>query len=54
VVDQFDQIIDVMVSDVMVLARPGIRGRLFGQALKHGARSTEVDTDQAPVHSGSR
>jgi len=45
-IDQFGQLIDVLVSEKRNLA--AIR-RFFTRALEHGPRPTEVNTDRAPV-----
>jgi transposase, IS6 family len=46
-IDQFGQVIDVLVSEKRSLAATR---RFFTHALDHGARPTEVSTDQAPAY----
>jgi transposase, IS6 family len=46
-IDQFGQVIDVLVSEKRDLAATR---RFFTQALEHGPRPTEVTTDRAPAY----
>jgi transposase-like protein len=46
-IDQFGQVIDVLVSDKRDL---GATRRFFTRALEHGTRPTEVSTDRAPAY----
>jgi transposase, IS6 family len=46
-IDQFGQLIDVLVAEKRDLAATG---RFFTRALKHGSRPTEVSTDRAPAY----
>ena len=46
-IDQFGQVIDVMVSQERDLAATR---RFFTRALEHGPRPSEVSTDQAPAY----
>jgi IS6 family transposase len=46
-IDQFGQVIDVLVSEQRDLAATR---RFFTRALERGARPTEVTTDRAPAH----
>ena len=46
-IDQFGQVIDVLVSEKRDLAATR---RFFTHALKHGPRPTEVSTDRAPAY----
>jgi transposase, IS6 family len=48
-IDQFGQVIDVLVSDRRDLAATR---RFFTRALEHGPRPTEVATDRAPAYPG--
>jgi transposase-like protein len=47
VIDQFGQVIDVLVSEKRDLAATR---RFFTRALEHGPRPNEVSTDQAPAY----
>jgi transposase, IS6 family len=47
-IDQFGQVIDVLVSNKRDLAATR---RFFTRALEHGPRPSEVSTDQAPAYS---
>ena len=46
-IDQFAQVIDVLVSEKRDLAATR---RFFTRALQHGPRPTEVSTDRAPAY----
>ena len=46
-IDQFGQVIDVLVSEKRDLAATR---RFFTRALEHGSKPTEVSTDRAPVY----
>jgi IS6 family transposase len=46
-IDQFGQVIDVLVSEKRDLAATR---RFFTRALRHGSRPTEVSTDRAPAY----
>ena len=46
-IDQYGQVIDVLVSDKRDLAATR---RFFTRALNHGPRPTEVNTDRAPTY----
>jgi IS6 family transposase len=46
-IDQYGQVIDVLVSDRRDLATTH---RFFSRALKHGPQPTEVSTDRAPTY----
>jgi transposase, IS6 family len=46
-IDQYGQVIDVLVSDKRDLAATR---RFFTRALNHGPRPTEVSTDRAPTY----
>ena len=46
-IDQYGQVIDVLVSEQRNLAATG---QFFTRALQHGAHPTEVSTDQAPAY----
>ena len=47
-IDQYGQVVDVLVSDKRDLAATR---RFFTSALNHGPRPTEVNTDRAPTYS---
>jgi transposase-like protein len=46
-IDQFGQVIDVLVSEKRDLAATR---RFFTRALQHGSRPSEVNTDRAPAY----
>jgi IS6 family transposase len=46
-IDQFGQVIDVLVSEKRDLAATR---RFFTRALEHGPRPSEISTDQAPAY----
>jgi transposase-like protein len=46
-IDQYGQVIDVLVSEQRDLAAPR---RFFTRTLEHGPRPTEVTTDRAPAY----
>ena len=51
VIDQYGQVIDVLVSEKRDLRATR---RFFTRALEHGPRPTEVTTDRAPAPTNAR